>query len=114
MRLNNGAINRHLRSSAYFEIFPHSRHFKVLDNDKTSAVCCYCGTKLSQGGSPAKTFTTSALFGHLKAKRPEQHVEYEKETAAGAKKKASGVSGTPSASDGFEKMKKTVRNRSFV
>lgn len=77
-------------------------NLQSVDNNKRFAVSSGYETKLWREGSSAKTFITSALIKYFKAKHPKQNEEYEKETAAGAKRKVSGVSSTPSVSDVVE------------
>ncbi|KAK0140006.1 Zinc finger BED domain-containing protein 4 [Merluccius polli] len=86
------------------------RYFKV-ENEKRIAVCSECSVEISRGGSSAKTFGTTSFINHLRAKHPEQHAQYERETSAAAKRKAPCPS-TPtlSVANFFEKTKKFAKD----
>ncbi|CAB1452043.1 unnamed protein product, partial [Pleuronectes platessa] len=72
--------------------------------------CKQCLAEISRGGSSAKTFGTTALINHLKAKHPEQHAQFERATAAVAsKRKAPSSTHTQSVAAVFEKTKKFGR-----
>ena len=56
-------------------------YFTIADDDKL-AKCTACELQISRGGKTAKTFGTTNMSVHLRAKHPELYKEFEKKVEA--------------------------------
>lgn len=74
------------------------KYFTINSVDESHVNCNTCSNKISRGGSTARSYGTTALVNHLRAKHPVLHVQYEKECAQAA----------------LEKVETASRKRSFL
>ena len=60
------------------------KYFQINSIDESFVNCNTCSNKISRGGNNARSYGTTALVNHLRAKHPTLRVQYENECAQAA------------------------------